>query len=274
MYIHICTLSVARSFPFCVWVRAWAPAHACMSVPQAYPHCVMDYSCLTWPIHNKQDTTVKDEGETAAAKKTPKKRDGQFEYQERDPRQPKLVEGIMRKYQVLCVAVWCNVVQCVAVYCSVLQCLAVSCSVLQCVAVFCCVLPWAVVCYSALQCAAVCCSVLQCAAVCWSALQCAAVCWEGIIHKYLELAMHCVAVYCIMLLYVSKTLCASTRCVCCSALQCAAVFCRLWRELRTSKVCIRRQIMCVTSTNIHIYMFVYTYIQYIHVNILHVYIYI
>jgi len=47
-----------------------------------------------------KDTTGKEEGAGAATKKIPKKRDGQFEYQERDPRQPKLVEGIMRKYQV------------------------------------------------------------------------------------------------------------------------------------------------------------------------------
>lgn len=34
------------------------------------------------------------------AKKSPKKRDGQFEHQERDERQPKLVQGVMRKYQI------------------------------------------------------------------------------------------------------------------------------------------------------------------------------
>jgi len=36
---------------------------------------------------------------------------------------------------LLCVAVWCNVLQRVAVCCSVMQCVAVCCSVLQCVAV-------------------------------------------------------------------------------------------------------------------------------------------
>jgi hypothetical protein len=36
----------------------------------------------------------------AGASKVAKKRDGQFEHQDRDPRQPKLVEGVMRKYQV------------------------------------------------------------------------------------------------------------------------------------------------------------------------------
>jgi len=37
---------------------------------------------------------------------------------------------------VLCVAVWCSVLQRVAVLCRLLQCVAVCCSVLQCVAVY------------------------------------------------------------------------------------------------------------------------------------------
>jgi len=37
---------------------------------------------------------------------------------------------------LLCVAVWCSVLQCVAVCCSVLQCVAVCCSLLQYVAVW------------------------------------------------------------------------------------------------------------------------------------------
>ena len=47
-----------------------------------------------------KDTSEKDEPGGGATKKSPKKRDGQFEHQERDPRQPKLVEGVMRKYQI------------------------------------------------------------------------------------------------------------------------------------------------------------------------------
>ena len=38
---------------------------------------------------------------------------------------------------LLCVAMFYNVLQCVAVCCSVLQCVALCCSVLQCVAVCC-----------------------------------------------------------------------------------------------------------------------------------------
>jgi hypothetical protein len=44
-----------------------------------------------------KDDADKDSG---AAKEKPEKRDGQFEHQERDERQPKLVQGVMRKYQI------------------------------------------------------------------------------------------------------------------------------------------------------------------------------
>jgi hypothetical protein len=47
-----------------------------------------------------KDATDKESGAGAAPKKSPKKRDGQFEHQERDERQPKLVQGVMRKYQI------------------------------------------------------------------------------------------------------------------------------------------------------------------------------
>jgi len=47
-----------------------------------------------------KDATYKESGAGAAPKKSPKKRDGQFEHQERDERQPKLVQGVMRKYQI------------------------------------------------------------------------------------------------------------------------------------------------------------------------------
>ena len=40
------------------------------------------------------------EAPAAALSKKPKARNGQFEHQERDPRQPKLVEGVMRTYQI------------------------------------------------------------------------------------------------------------------------------------------------------------------------------
>lgn len=51
-------------------------------------------------LRERMKDTSATEPVAGAAKKSPKKRDGQFEHQERDPRQPKLVEGVMRKYQI------------------------------------------------------------------------------------------------------------------------------------------------------------------------------
>ena len=134
------------------------------------------------------------------------------------------------KSHVLCVAVWCSVLQRVAVRCSVSQSVAVCCSVLQCVAECCSLLQRVVVCGSVSQSVAVRCSVFQCVALCCTVLHCVALCCSVLhcvagnrpVDWRLEFSpifsvLQRVAVCCSVLHYVA---------LCCTVLQCIALCCR------------------------------------------------